>query len=184
MGRPTVSDRRNRIADITVPDLTEEQSKVIQALMLERGRIPTPFKIWLHSPKLAGHLNELGSFLADGTSLNKRETEIAILMVAAHWQADYVFAMHRREALEAGLPEHLIDAIRRSDDAVIEGGKFGERERAIQRIVQAFIRAQPVSDELFALAVSLLGHSGLADLLACCGYFTSVALATKLYRVS
>ena len=32
-------------------------------------------------------------------------------------------------------------------------------------------------------AVAALGHPGLADLLAMCGYFTSVALAMNLYRV-
>ena len=94
-----------RLEEIPSDALSPAQALVVLKLMGDRGRVPTPFKVWLHSPVLADRLHDLGSFLANGTSLSLREAKIAILLMAAHWHAEYVFKMQAGEAREAGLPE-------------------------------------------------------------------------------
>jgi len=106
----------SRIAEIPEAELSSAQTEVLRKLMAERGRVPTPFKIWLHSPALADRLHDLGSLLTGETTLSKREAKIAILLIAAHWRAIHVFTMHAREAREAGLPDAVIDAISAGDD--------------------------------------------------------------------
>jgi 4-carboxymuconolactone decarboxylase len=152
--------------------------------MGDRGRVPTPFKIWLHSPALADRLQELGAFLTTGTSLSKREAKIAILLVATHWRAEYVFKMHAREAREAGLPETVIEAIAAGTGPTHCPPIVDSREQIVYQIVSSFVRIENAPDAMFAAAVTQLGHAGVAELLALCGYFTSLALAMKLYRVS
>jgi 4-carboxymuconolactone decarboxylase len=173
-----------RLEEIPNDALSSAQALVVRKLMSERGRVPTPFKIWLHSPLLADHLHDLGSFLANGTSLSPREAKIAILLMAAHWHAEYVFKMQAREAREAGLPEAVIEAIAGEGEQTSGLHLADPRERAVYQVVHAFTRAAPISDAVFADAVNQLGHPGVAEMLAFCGYFTSVALATRLYRVS
>jgi 4-carboxymuconolactone decarboxylase len=173
----------SRIADIPEAELSSSQSEVLRKLMAERGRVPTPFKIWLHSPALADHLHDLGNLLTRETSLSKREAKIAILLIAAHWRAVNVFTMQARVAREAGLPDVVIDAISAGDDWTHARDHTTARECAVYKVVRGLSSLEPVSDAVFDQAVAALGHPGLADLLAMCGYFTSVALAMNLYGV-
>lgn len=174
-----MSDTPNRIEEIPVERLSPRQNEVLNKLMSGRGRIPTPFKIWLHSPELADRLQSLGKFLSDGTSLSKREAEIAILCIAAHWHGDYVFTVHAREARDAGLPDAAIEGIGSQRAPLLEH----PREQVVYQLASNFGAREPISNALFAQATDELGHAGLAELLALCGYFTTVALAMKTYAV-
>ena len=42
-----------RIKDIPETELTPEQANVFKALVAGRGRLLTPYRIWIHSPRLA-----------------------------------------------------------------------------------------------------------------------------------
>lgn len=169
---------KSRLPEIAPDQLSVHQLATLKRLQEGRGRIPTPYKVWLHSPRLAEHLRELGMFLTRETSLTRREAEIVILAAAAHWRSPYVLAVHTREAREAGLADGLIEAIRAGEAAVLELS----REQTILELARALQDSQPVSDELFARAVRDLGHTGVAELLALFGYFTSVSLAMKTYQ--
>ena len=169
----------NRLAEIQAERLSPQQTTVLETLKGNRGRVPTPFKIWLHSPSLAVHLQALGNFLANEASLTRREAELVILAAAAHWQSDYVFSMHAKEAQAAGLTDAAVEAIRRNSPADLET----PRERTVLELVRHFAAHVTVGDELFARAIHEFGHNGVAELLALYGYFTSVSLAMKLHDV-
>lgn len=102
----------NRLPDLREDLLSEAQRSVLKRLQAKRGRVPTPYRIWIQSPALAEPLEELGTQLSESVRLSKPEREIAILLIAQHWHADYVFEVHVREAKEAGLSEALIAEIR------------------------------------------------------------------------
>jgi 4-carboxymuconolactone decarboxylase len=179
-----VNSEQSRIAEIPSEQQSPAQASLVRRLIGDRGRVPTPFKVWLHSPALADRLQGLGGLLATGTSLSKREAKIAILLMAAHWRAEYVFKMHAREAREAGLPETVIEAIAVDRGSTSCPQIVDSREQMVYQLVGSFVQIESVPDAMFADAVRQLGHAGVAELLALCGYFTSVALAMKLYRVS
>lgn len=170
----------DRLAEIAPETLSEQQAAVLEKLLAGRGRIPTPYKVWLHSAELAQHLQSLGNFLAQRTTLSQREMEIVVLTVAAHWNGDYVFAVHAREARAAGLTEEVIDAI--GDNAPVSF--TAARETALYALSRSLAEDQPPSDAVFEAAVRELGRAGLAEALALFGYFTSVALALKVHRVA
>jgi 4-carboxymuconolactone decarboxylase len=176
-----MSNRSNssRIAEIPAEQLSPEQADIVNRLISGRGRIPTPFKIWLHSPELAGVLQPLGDYLARPSTLTARETKIAILFMAVHWHARYVFDAHAREARGLGVADEVIEAIGAGQTPLL----VESRERAIYELVTQLNGFESPADGVFRQAVQELGHGGLADLLALCGYFTAVSLATKLYRV-
>src|ERR1700704_7135653 len=101
----------NRILEIPAEKLTPEQATVFDQLTAGRGRILGPYKIWIHSPPVASGMERIGTFLNKQSSLSKREVEIGILVIAQHWQADYVRQAHIREGKAAGLTQETIDAI-------------------------------------------------------------------------
>jgi 4-carboxymuconolactone decarboxylase len=168
-----------RIPNIAPEQLSAAQRDAMEALQRGRGRIPTPYRVWLQSPALVGRMEALGTHLAHGTSLSASEIELAILLVAQHWTSDYVYRVHRRDARDAGVREAVIAAI----DAGTAPPCDDPRSQAIVAIVAALAIDARVSDEIFAAGEAALGHAGIADLLALLGYYTAVAIAMKLYDV-
>ena len=168
-----------RIREIPPVQLSAAQKAAVEAVVGGRGRIPGPYKIWLHSPIMMQRLERLGTFLVNESSLKPREQELAILAIAAHWHGDYVFTVHARVAREQGVPDSVIEDIRAGRLPSLSD----KREAAVVEIALTAADADPASDAVFARAVAALGEEGLADLLVYLGYYSSVAMAMKLHRV-
>lgn len=168
-----------RLPPLDDAQLDEERRELIRAVTGSRGRLPTPYRVWISSPELARRLHPLGQFLAQPTSLSKPEAEIVILSAARRWGGEYVLAVHTREAREAGLARDVI--------AAITGGGGAQpsdpRQQALASMMAALGDDGSPSAEVFDTAVATLGHEGVAEALALAGYFTAVALAMKMYAV-
>jgi 4-carboxymuconolactone decarboxylase len=103
-----------RLGGLSEDELTDEQRAVYDAIKAgPRGRVSPPFLAWLRSPKFADRAQSLGAFLRFGTSLPRRVSELAILVTARHWDCAYEWVAHTRDALNAGLAQHVIDSLAR-----------------------------------------------------------------------
>src|SRR5438046_3191949 len=76
-----------------------------------RGSVPPPGHVWLKSPGPADHALRLGAHVRFATGCTPKQSEIAILMTARYWTAQFEWAAHVRLGLQAGLKEEAIDAI-------------------------------------------------------------------------
>jgi 4-carboxymuconolactone decarboxylase len=169
----------NRTLEIPPEKLTPEQTAVFDQLTAGRGRILGPYKIWIHSPPVASGMERIGTFLNKHSSLSKREVEIGILVIAQHWQADYVRQAHIREGKAAGLTQETIDAILAGADP-----KLGDaHERAVHRFAAALVGGGKLGDVEFAEIEKVLGRAGVAEVLVLLGYYTSVSMAMKVHEV-
>jgi 4-carboxymuconolactone decarboxylase len=169
----------NRILDIPQDQLTPEQTTVFERLTAGRGRILGPYKIWIHSPAVASGMEHIGTFLNKKGSLSPREVEIGILVIAQHWDADYVRQAHIRLGKEVGLTQEQIDAILAGRDP-----KFSDpHEKAVRTFATALAAGAKMTDEEFAEVEKLLGRAGVAEVLVLLGYYTSVALGMKVHQV-
>ena len=101
----------NRTLEIAADKLTAEQKTVFDQLVTGRGRILGPYKIWIHSPTVASGMEHIGTFLNKRSSLSMREVEIGILVIAQHWDGEYVKQAHIKAGKAAGLAQEQIDAI-------------------------------------------------------------------------
>jgi 4-carboxymuconolactone decarboxylase len=169
----------NRIEEIPEGKLTPEQKSVFEALVKGRGRLLTPYKIWIHSPKTAAAMEQIGTYLNKHGSLSEREVELGIVLIAHHWKGEYVYAAHVKRCLELGVPQGVIDAIR--NDRVPD--LASPREHAIYELAKMGERAGAGPDDAFDRAVKALGRNGVAEVLALLGYYSAVAMAMKLHRV-
>src|ERR1700756_225582 len=92
--------------------LTTEQRRIWNECKAgPRGSVPPPVHVWLKSPGLADHAQKLGAHVRFATGFTPRQTEIAILMTARYWTAQFEWTAHVRLALQAGLSQDIIDAI-------------------------------------------------------------------------
>jgi len=174
-----MTDGPARILEIPEEELTDEQKKVFDDLVAGRGKLLTPYKIWIHSPKLASAMETTGTFLNKKGSLTEREVELTIVVIATHWQGTYVQAAHVKRCLELGYPGDAIDAIKagRTPD-LLEA-----REKAVYDLCQISMAPGGGSDEVYDRATKHLGREGVAEVLALLGYYSAVAMAMKLHRV-
>ena len=168
-----------RIKEIPEDRLTAEQAKVFKDLVAGRGRLLTPYKIWIHSPKLAAALETIGTFLNKKGSLSEREVELTICIIANHWKGEYVWAAHVKRCRELGFPQSVFDAIHAGRTPALDN----EREKAIYDLSKICMEPGGGSDEVFDRAERLLGRNGLAEVIGLLGYYTSVAMGMKLHRV-
>jgi 4-carboxymuconolactone decarboxylase len=155
----------SRIKEIAPGDMTGEQTTVFDQLTAGRGRILTPYKVWIHSPKVAAGMEQIGTFLNKKSSLSTREVEICIVLI--------------RGAREAGVPETAIEAICGGVDPKLPD----PHEEAVYRFASALISGIKLADKDFAEVEAALGRTGIAEVLVLLGYYTSVALAMKVHEV-
>lgn len=169
----------NRILEIPPEKLTAEQTKVFDQLTAGRGRILGPYKVWIHSPTVASGMEHIGTFLNKRSSLSTREVEIGILVIAQHWQGEYVKQAHIRAGKAAGLSQDIIDAVLVGADPKLTD----PHERAVHRFAAALVGGTKLTDAEFGETEKMLGREGIAEVLILLGYYTSVALAMKVHEV-
>ena len=169
----------NRIKEIPADERTAEQNQVFEQLAAGRGRILTPYKVWIYSPHIADGMEKIGTFLNKKGSLSTREVEIGILVIARHWNADYVQQAHIKLGREAGIPQAAIDAICAGANPQLTD----PHERAVYTFANALVSGAKLADAEFAAIEAQLGRAGVAEVLVLLGYYTSVALAMKVHEV-
>jgi 4-carboxymuconolactone decarboxylase len=169
----------NRLLEIPPEKLTPEQTTVFNQLVAGRGRILGPYKVWIHSPTVASGMEHIGTYLNKRGSLSPREVEIGILIVARHWDGDYVRQAHIREGRKVGLSQEIVDALVAGTDPKLTD----PHERAVYRFASSLVTSTKVTDSDFAELEKALGRNGVAEVLVLIGYYTSVALAMKVHEV-
>ncbi|GAB5097533.1 carboxymuconolactone decarboxylase family protein [Caballeronia sp. HLA56] len=168
---------QDRLARIDAEQATDEQKRVIAQLGAGRGRIPTPFNIWLHNPRLAEGMEIIGTHVDRSPVLSEAETEVAILATAVFWNASYVIANHHRHALKAGVPEAVVAAILDKRPPEAAPGRLG----LVCDAVSDLLAGGKIDDARFVRYDAELGRAVIAELLVTIGYFTSISLGMTLH---
>jgi len=101
-----------RLPPIPESEMTGSQRRVRGEIASgPRGRVRGPFDALLRSPELADRLQKVGAYVRFESSLPARLSELAILVTARHWSAQYEWYAHRRLGEQAGLAPAIADAI-------------------------------------------------------------------------
>jgi 4-carboxymuconolactone decarboxylase len=114
--------RGDRFAPLTWDALTPEQRGMVNDLLAgTRTSLNGPFNTLLRSPEMGNLFQKAGEYVRFRTAVPQRLNEMAILMTARWWTAQYVWAAHRPIALAAGAS---------GADAAGRGGRLRLRRRA------------------------------------------------------
>jgi 4-carboxymuconolactone decarboxylase len=144
-----------------------------------RGRLNGPFGVMLHSPAVGGALQELGAAIRYRSVLSPRVREIAVLAVAASWSSEFERYAHEPLARRAGLTDAQIEALAAGADVVLDD----PAEAAALRVVRALLERSDLTDEEHAEGREILGDQALVELTALVGYYATLALQLRVFRV-
>jgi 4-carboxymuconolactone decarboxylase len=131
-----------------------------------------PYRAYIRNPDLAPRLSALSDYLRWNTSLPPRLSELAILITARQWTAQYEWFAHYPLALKGGLDPTVL-----SD---IAAGKRPENmkddEAALYDLVMALYRDKKVTDSVYKAALDKFGEHGMMDIIGIVGYYDLVSM--------
>jgi 4-carboxymuconolactone decarboxylase len=170
-----------RYAEIPFDEMTKEQQDGYRFLVEgPRGRLPGPYKVWVHNPKLVHAAAPLGQHFTPGqSSLSEREREIAVVLITNKWHSAYPAAAHEKRGKEVGLPAAAVEAMM----AGLPASFPDAREQAVYEVAMALANGRLVSQGLYDRAVKVLGHESITDIVVLMGYYTAVSLTMNFYAV-
>lgn len=168
-----MSETTPRFPQLAAEALDPEQRRVAgEILKVSSGGLGGPYNFLLRSPVLADRILKLADYLRFNTSVPRRLNEMAILIQARLWTAQYEWWAHHPLALKAGLAPHIAEALK----AGRRPAPMQPDEAAVYDFCVELCKQQKVSDATFARARSLLGEQPVVDLVALTGFYAQVSM--------
>jgi len=175
---PSALDDEQRSLYDAIAGGRRAQGRQLFRLVDDEGRLEGPFNAFLLQPRLGSALQALGSSVRYDTGLDGRCREIAILIGAAHWRSDFEWYAHEAVGRAAGLGDAELAAVRDGRHATLAG-----RESVVARTAAALLEQGDLYDAQYHEAVGQIGTEGLFELLTLVGYYATLALQLRVFRV-
>jgi 4-carboxymuconolactone decarboxylase len=138
-----------------------------------------PYRAYIRNPELAPRLSALSDYLRWNTTLPPRLSELAILITARNWTAQYEWAAHYPLAIKAGVDAKILGDLaagRRPES-------MREDEAALYDLATSLYHDKKVSDPVFKAAVGKFGERGVMDIIGIIGYYDLVSMTLITMQV-
>jgi alkylhydroperoxidase family enzyme len=139
------------------------------------------YRLLAHSPRAARSLNTLARFIRDGSRLDPRLRELAILQIGYLTRSAWEFSHHVRIGREIGLTDDEIRAV---------GEETAGRPTGLDPVAKAVLRAARemtdgvgLSDETFAELRRGLDNERLTDLVVTIGFYNGLVRTLAALQV-
>jgi 4-carboxymuconolactone decarboxylase len=190
MANPSVNDHRemgevpsfvlrgHRFKPLKWESMSPEQQQMTRAVLDgKRGNMQGPYNVLLRSPEVGQLAQSFGAHTRFNSTLPLALNELAILLIARDWTAQFVWWAHRRIAEDSGLPIDLIQAI--SNQTPVPQNLSAEVS-AVLVFCNELIQNRRVSDEAFTQVVKYFNEQGVVDLMATMSYYTLVSMSLNV----
>jgi 4-carboxymuconolactone decarboxylase len=142
------------------------------------GALGGPFNVWLRSPEIGNIIQNLGAAIRFRSSLPAKLNELAIIITARQWSAQYEWIAHKRLALEAGLDPAIAEDIAQGR----RPAKMSEDEAIVHDFSRELHETHGVTDTTYQRALDRFGERGVMDLIAVNGYYVLVSMTLNVNR--
>jgi 4-carboxymuconolactone decarboxylase len=174
---PSTLDEAQKTLYDSIAGGRRAQGPQLFKLVDDEGQLEGPFNALLLQPALGASLQALGAAVRFETALDGRSREIAILVVAAVWDSGFERYAHEAVGRSIGLTETELLSLREARYDVLPT----EAERVVARVTEAL--ALRGDDDEYSAAVEVLGLPRLFELLTLVGYYATLALQLRVFRV-
>jgi 4-carboxymuconolactone decarboxylase len=170
-----------RLPMIPEDKLTDAQRRAVQAVTAgKRAGVRGPFPALLRSPELCEKAAVLGEMMRFNTSLPPRLSEMAILITAYNWRAQYEWYAHAPLAAKGGLADDVIEAIRLGK----RPASMKADETVLYDLCTELHNTKRVSDATYKKAVETFGENGVVEILGVNGYYVLVSMVLNTAQVA
>ncbi|WP_336212385.1 carboxymuconolactone decarboxylase family protein [Nonomuraea sp. LPB2021202275-12-8] len=145
------------------------------SMLDEEGALAGPFNAMLLSPAVGDALQELGVAIRYRSGLGARARELAILVVAGHWDSAFERQVHEVIAAELGFTEAELAALRAGSPLHLAD----PQEAAVLRVTRALVGRGDLDEEEYAA----LPENVLFELTTLVGYYSTLALQLRVFAV-
>jgi 4-carboxymuconolactone decarboxylase len=175
------ADDGPRFPQPTMEQLNPEQQAVAaEVLKQSSAGLGGPYGMLIKSPELLKRYLLMTDYLRQKTSLPRRLNEMAILLEARLWDAQYEWWAHEPLARKAGVPEAIISDIRDGK----RPASMQPDEAIVYDVVTELLNKRQLSDETFGKAKQILGEQQVVDLVAVAGFYVMVSAVIIAGRVA
>jgi 4-carboxymuconolactone decarboxylase len=157
----------------------EQQAVAAEVLKQSSAGLGGPYGMLIKSPELLKRYLLMTEYLRQKTSLPHRLNEMAILLEARLWDAQYEWWAHEPLARKAGVPDAIIEDIR----AGKRPATMQPDEAIVYDVVTEILNKRQLSDETFARAKQILGEQQVVDLAAVTGFYVMVSAVVIAGRI-
>ena len=168
-----------RVESLKDEELTPDQQRIARDIASTRSRVGGPFAIWLRTPAIAEAANNLGTVLRHRSNIERRLFELMVLVIARHWDAQYEWYVHAKQARDAGVADEAIAALRersRPDFARAD-------EQLVYDVVTELQEQKALSQPTYDRALAFFGLDRLVEFIAAAGFYTMVAMTLDAFEV-
>ncbi len=160
--------------------MSPDQQKVHEEIVSgPRGAVQGPLGVWLWRAELASRAQTLGRYCRYDSSLPPRLSELAILVTARHWSAEFEWQSHKQPALDAGLDPAIVEAIRKGEKPDFDSTS----EQIVYEFSTELQNHKKVSDSTYNTAVKELGKEAVVDLVGVLGYYALISMTINAFEV-
>jgi len=169
----------DRFKPLTWEQMTPEQKTMTTNLLNgPRQGLGGPFNVLLRSPEMGDLAQKLGEYARFRPAVPAKLRELAIIITARHWTAQYEWYAHRRAAAQAGLSAEAIEAIATRK----RPAKMQPDEEAVYNFATELLETKQVRDETFKGVVDKFGEKGVVDIIGVMGYYQMVSMLLNVDR--
>ncbi len=176
----TIRLRGDRFRPLTYDEMTPAQRTMLEHVVSgpRGGGAEGPFNVLPRSPEMGDLAQQFGASTRFSTTVPRRLYELAIIITARHWTAQFEWTAHHRGALQAGVSAATCDAIA----AGRRPASMPADETAVYNFVTELLETKQVSDATFATAKNLFGERGVVELINVMGWYGTVSMLLNVDR--
>ncbi len=170
-----------RLQELDPDNLTTKQKEVFDRITAgPRGGVRGPFVPMLLNPGVCDYIQGLGAYLRFDGVLPGKLRELAILITARFWKADYEWNAHVPFAKKEGLIPAIIDAIAEGKTPDFAD----DDEKAVHAFITELHRDHQVGDAAFDAIKDAFGEEAALELTALAGYYTLISMVLNTFEVA
>jgi 4-carboxymuconolactone decarboxylase len=178
---PAKAQDAPRFPQPTMEQLNPEQQAVAAEVMKQSSAgLGGPYGMLIKSPELLKRYLLMTDYLRQKTSLPHRLNEMAILLEARIWDAQYEWWAHEPLARKAGLSDAIISDIRDGK----RPGAMQPDEAVVYDVVTQLLNKRQLPDDVFNKATQILGEQQTIDLVAVTGFYVMVSAVVIAGRIA
>ena len=170
--------RGDRFKPLTYEQMTPEQKKMTDIAVAQRGTGGS-FNISVRDPDGGQLFFDMGDRVRFHMSVPDKLKELAIILTARYWGAQYEWLAHRRAAVQAGLSEDKVKGIAEGRRPV----GMSTDEEAVYNFITELFKTRQASDGGFSAVKNIVGERGVVDLIVSAGYYQAVSMLMNTDRL-